>query len=405
MRELLRERDFVAYFGGRQAGRFAYGIEGVAIGWQVFLLRHQVFDLGLVGLLLFLPQVLLAIPAGFIADRFDRRIICALSCFAEMSAMLVFVALTLSHAATLAFYLAATALIGSAHALGAPAERSLLASIVHSSHYMRAQAFASSIGQLIVVAGPATGGALLILGAPFAFGFAAFLYAVAAACFLMLRPRPVEHADAPLLQAAIEGVHFIFRKPVLLGAISLDLFAVLFGGATALLPVYADQILHVGPAGLGLLRSAPAAGAALVATALVRYPLERRIGPQLYIAVAGFGVATIVFGISRNFLLSLAALAATGAFDVISVVIRSALVQLDTPDAMRGRVSAVENVFIGASNELGAFESGTLAAFAGTEFAVVAGGVGTLLVIGLWTLFFPQLRRFDRFAEPSARQV
>jgi hypothetical protein len=221
----------------------------------------------------------------------------------------------------------------------------------------------------------------------------------------MLRPRPVEQADAPLLQSAIEGVHYIFSKPVLLGAISLDLFAVLFGGATALLPVYADQILHVGPAGLGILRSAPAVGAALVATALVRYPLERRIGPQLYIAVAGFGVATIVFGVSRNFFLSLAALGAAGAFDMISVVVRSALVQLDTPDAMRGRVSAVENVFIGASNELGAFESGTLAAFTGTEFAVVAGGVGTLVVIGLWTVLFPQLRRFDRFVEASAQQV
>jgi MFS family permease len=174
---------------------------------------------------------------------------------------------------------------------------------------------------------------------------------------------------------------------------------VLFGGATALLPVYAARILHVGPAGLGLLRSAPAVGAAIVAATIARWPLEKRIGPLLYMTVAGFGVATIVFGVSKNLMLSLVALAATGAFDMVSVVIRNALVQLETPDAMRGRVSAVENVFIGASNELGAFESGTLAAFVGTEASVVIGGVGTLVVIGLWSVLFPQLRRFNRFGE------
>ena len=199
----------------------------------------------------------------------------------------------------------------------------------------------------------------------------------------------------------MEGIRFVFGRPVLLGAISLDLFAVLFGGATALLPVFASGILHVGPAGLGILRSAPAVGAAIVAGSIARWPLRNKIGPQLYVAVTGFGIATIVFGLSKNLALSLAALVATGAFDMVSVVIRNALVQLETPDAMRGRVTAVENVFIGASNELGAFESGTLAQFVGTEASVVIGGIGTLVVIGLWSVLFPQLRRFNRFGESA----
>jgi MFS family permease len=402
MRALFADRDFVAYFIARQGASVAYRMESVAVGWQVFLLRHQPFDLGLVGLVLFLPQVLLALPAGFIADRFDRRIVCTLCALADALGMLLFVWLAISGTHSLGAYLGATAFVGVAHALGTPAERSLLAGIVRSQHFVRAQAMMSSIGQLIVIAGPAVGGALLALGAPFAFGAAALVYAVAAIAFLGLRPKPVAAADVPLGRAAGEGVRYIWSRPVLFGAISLDLFAVLFGGAVALLPVYADQILHVGPAGLGLLRSAPAVGGTLVAAAIVRRPIERNIGPLMYLCVAGFGVATIVFGLSKNLWLSLIALALTGAFDMVSVVIRNLLVQLGTPDAMRGRVSAVENVFIGASNELGAFESGTLAAFIGTVPSVVVGGLGTLVVIGLWAFLFPQLRRFDRLEETQS---
>lgn len=402
MRELFADRDFVAYFLARQGSSFAYRIEGVAVGWQVFQLRQQPFDLGLVGLMLFVPEVLLALPAGFVADRFDRRLVSLAGALTELLGMTFFAILALRHSHSLAAYLGATLFVGAAHAIAAPSDRSLLAGIVRSSHFVRAQATTSSLGQLIVIAGPAIGGALLVLGAPYAFGVAALGYAMSACGYLALSPRgSAGGEELSLGKSAMEGIRFIFARPVLLGAISLDLFAVLFGGATVLLPVFASSILHVGPAGLGGLRSAPALGAAIVAATIARWPLQTRIGPLLYVGVAGFGIATIVFGLSKNLALSLVALVATGGFDMVSVVIRNALVQLETPNAMRGRVSAVENVFIGASNELGAFESGTLAAFVGTEASVVIGGVGTLVVIALWSVLFPQLRRFNRFGEDS----
>jgi MFS family permease len=402
VRELFSDRDFVAYFLASQGSSFAYRIEGVAVGWQVFQLRHLPFDLGLVGLMLFLPAVLLALPAGFIADRFDRRIVALSSALGELFGMLIFALLAVRETHSLVAYLAATFFVGAAHAIGMPSDRSLLAGIVHQSRFMRAQATTSSLGQLIVIAGPAVGGALLAFGAPYAFGAAALAYGASAGGYLALRPRGSAGGEQlSLARSALEGIRFIFSRRVLLGAISLDLFAVLFGGAVALLPVYAVSILHVGAAGLGILRSAPALGAAVMAGTIARFPLEKKIGPTLFVAVAGFGIATIVFGLSKNLTLSLVALVATGAFDMISVVIRNGLVQLETPNAMRGRVSAVENVFIGASNELGAFESGTLAAFVGTEASVVIGGIGTLVVIGLWSVLFPQLRRFNRFGEAA----
>ncbi|MBD5656070.1 MAG: MFS transporter, partial [Candidatus Eremiobacteraeota bacterium] len=222
-----------------------------------------------------------------------------------------------------------------------------------------------------------------------------------AATLAALRLARVTHAEPPQWRDAFEGLRFIASRPVIAGAISLDLFAVLFGGATALLPAFADTIFHVGPTGLGAMRSAPALGAAVVAAAIARRPLERHVGRTLLIAVAGFGLATIGFGIATNFVLSLALLVVVGGTDMVSVVIRSGLVQLATPNAMRGRVNAVENVFIGASNELGEFESGTLAGLIGVVPAVVAGGVGTLAVIALWGVFFPALRRADRIVEPA----
>jgi hypothetical protein len=303
--------------------------------------------------------------------------------------------LVLSGSRSIAVNLAAVAVIGIAHSLGDPVERTLLAGIVRSERFVRAQAMVTSVGQVITIAGPALGGLLIAIGLPVAFAAAAAAYGLAAGAFSFLAPRPAqERALEP--GEAVAGIRFIVHHPVILGAISLDLFAVLFGGATALLPIYATQILHVGPVGFGLLRSAPAVGAGLVAAVLARFPIARREGPLLMWCVAGFGVATIVFGISHDFVLSLLALAATGGFDVVSVVIRNTLVQLDTPDVMRGRVSAVENIFIGASNQLGAFESGALASLVGTVASVVVGGVGTLVVIALWAVLFPKLRRYDR---------
>jgi MFS family permease len=298
--------------------------------------------------------------------------------------------------------LGAVAFIGIAHAVGIPAQRSLLVNIVPKEHFVRAQALTSSIGQLVNIAGPALGGVLVAVGTPIAFAAAALAYVVATASFTFLRRHTVEYEPAPVLHAAMEGVRFIFRQRIILGAISLDLFAVLFGGATALLPVFATSILHVGPTGFGVLRAAPAAGAAMVAGYVARHSLARGAGRLLLVCVSGFGAATIAFGVSRNFLVSAVALVLTGAFDMVSVVIRSALVQLRTPNEMRGRVGAVENVFIGASNELGAFESGGVAALIGTQASVVLGGAATLVVIALWSLLFPELRRFEVIESPQA---
>ncbi|MDP9017894.1 MAG: MFS transporter [Candidatus Eremiobacteraeota bacterium] len=401
MRQLFREREFLAYFLARQSSVIAGTIEAVAIGWQIYSLRHSPFDLGLVGLILFLPQLLLALPAGVLADRVDRRIVCVSVALVEMAGLAMFVALTAGSGHSIGVYFAAVGLIGIAHAVGIPAERSLLAGIVHSDHFVRAQAMSSSLTQLFRIAGPALGGVLIAISTPVAFGLAGAGYALAAVGFACLKPRPAVVDDVPLMQAAIEGVRFIFARKILLGAISLDLFAVLFGGATALLPVYAAKILDVGPTGFGALRSAPAVGAAVVAAVISRRPIARKAGPLLFWCVAGFGVSTIIFGLSKNFWLTLGALMCLGGFDMVSVVIRSVLVQLRTPDEMRGRVGAVENIFIGASNELGEFESGTLAGLIGAEASVVAGGIATLVVIAIWALGFPALRTFDRLQGDS----
>ena len=400
MRELLRDREFLAYFAARQGARLGYSIETVAIAWQVYGLRHSPLDIGLVGLVLFVPQLFLAIPAGMLADRFDRRVVCVTCALGEMAAQLGFMALVLSGSRSLAVNLAAVAVVGVAHALGDPAERALLVGIVRSEHFVRAQAMTTSVTEVVTIVGPALGGVLIAVGLPVAFAVAAGSYALAALAFSFLTPRLT---DERMLEAgaAIGGIRFIFKHPVILGAISLDLFAVLFGGATALLPVYAAQILHVGPIGFGALRSAPAVGAALVAAYLARRPIARHAGPLLMWCVAGFGVATIVFAFSHDLVLSLLALAATGGFDVVSVVIRVTLVQLDTPDAMRGRVGAIENIFIGASNQLGAFESGALAALVGTVASVAIGGIATLAVIALWAVLFPSLRSYDRIGGES----
>ncbi len=406
MRRLFRERDFLAYFVARQSSVLAFSIESTAIGWQIFALRHRPFDLGLVGLTLFLPQLLLALPAGLLADRFDRRLICLVMAVAEILAMCLFIGLSVVGSHSVAAYFAAVAVIGVAHALGDPATRTLLVNVVEAEHYPRAIALSQSVAQLLSIAGPALGGALIALGPPIAFAGAAAAYAVAGVGFASLpRRSPERRVEEPLMRSASTGIRFIFSKKVVLGAISLDLFAVLFGGATALLPVYAVSILQVGPLGFGALRAAPAVGAALVAVYLSRRPIERHAGSALLWCVAGFGVATILFGLSKVFIVSFLALACTGGFDMVSMVIRGVLVQLGTPDALRGRVSAVENVFLGASNELGAFESGAVAALLGTEASVVLGGVATLAVVGLSSWLFPDLRRYDRLLPMAAASI
>jgi MFS family permease len=372
----------------------AYGVESAAIAWQIYILRHSPFDLGLIGLLLFVPTLALALPAGYLADRFDRKTIAALGSGAEMLALLIFVGLSLQ-TRSVGVYFGAVFLIGIMHAAGVAAERSLLTNIVPASAFVRATALSQSANQVLAVLAPALAGLLLAHSTTVAFAAAAGLYGVGALCFAALRPKFTETGEVPTWRSSLDGLRYVWRHKVVLGAISLDLFAVLFGGAVALLPIYATQILHVGPTGFGALRAASGAGAALVAVGIARFPLKGRLGPLLFWCVAGFGLSTIVFGISKSFWLSLLSLAFVGGFDMVSMVIRNVLVQLGTPNAMRGRVSSIENVFIGASNELGAFESGTVAAWIGAEASVLVGGVGTLIVVALWAWGFPRLRRYD----------
>jgi MFS family permease len=397
-------RNRLAFFVGMLSGDVAYQIQSVAVAWHVFTLQHRPLDLGLVGLALFLPTFAFALPAGVFADRHDRRAIAVGSGLIEALCAAGFVIAIGLHVRALAPYLGILTIVGIARAFGAPAERSLLPSIVAPERYMRAQATYAALREVAVIGGPALGGALVALSTQLAFAVAIAALVVFAFAIAALRidahDRPV---TPPTWRDAFEGLRFIRAQPIIAGAITLDLFAVLFGGATALLPAFADGIFQSGPSGLGALRSAPAVGAALVAAMLARRPLRRHVGRTLLVAVAGFGCATIAFGLSRSFVVSLVMLAIVGGTDMISVVIRSSLVQLATPDAMRGRVNAVENVFIGASNELGAFESGSLAALIGVVPCVVAGGCGTLAIIALWGIFFPALRRADRIEQrPNA---
>jgi len=391
-------RNIAAYFFAFLTGEGAGQIQTVAIGWTVYAIHHRAFDLGLVGLAMFSPALLLVFVTGHVADRFDRKRIVIVAALAEAAGSLVLAGFALAHVRDLALTLGVVAFLGTARAFGNPAERTILVNIVGRGVYVKVQARYSSMRELVVIAGPAVGGALLAASDATAFVVAAVLIFASLAAFATVRVQATQRAaGAPLdANSALDGLRFILSRPIVLGAITLDLFAVLFGGASALLPVYAVQILHVGAFGFGMLRSAGGVGAATMAVVLSHRPPRRRVGRTLLYTVAGFGAATLVFAFSRNVWLSIAALAAAGAFDMVSVVIRQALVQLNTPDAMRGRVNAVESVFIGASNELGSFESGTLAQFLGPVAAVAIGGAATLLIVAGTAAFFPALRNSDR---------
>ena len=382
-------------------------VQSVSVGWQVYDLTQSPLALGLVGLVEFVPMFLLALPAGELADRFDpRRIITLASLLEALSSGLLLVFVLTRHTSVWPLY-AIILLYGTARGFSGPATRSLLPFLVPPENLPKSLAWGSSITQLAIIAGPALGGFAYALGPAIAYGSALLASLASAAGMLFLGGRRLA-ADTAVLASRLarvrEGIAFVRSRPVVFGAISLDLFAVLLGGAVSLLPVYARDILHVGPTGLGILRSAPALGAALTALFLTRRPVERRVGHTMFAAVAIFGIGTIVFGVSRNFDLSLTALAVTGAADQISVYIRSALVQFATPDAMRGRVSSVSTLFISASNELGGFESGVTAALIGTVPAVVVGGVGTLVVVAAWMRVFPRLRTVDRMRDVMPRE-
>jgi MFS family permease len=375
----------------------------VAFGWQVYDLSHSVFNLGLIGLAQFLPQLCLTLIVGHAADRFDRRRIAQICQLLEgtLAALLTIACLTEHQSLPLIFSCAA--LIGMARAFEAPSMQSLLPSLVAREHLPQSLAWAASARQAAVITGPALGGLIYALDASAVYLGCTLAY-LAAAFWLQRLPKGVARpaAEPASLKSALAGITFIRSKPAVLGAISLDLFSVLLGGATALLPVYARDILHTGPWGLGLLRTAPAIGALSMSLYLARHPLQHRVGRTMGLAVALFGLTTIVFGLSRWFPLSLVSLVLMGASDMVSVVVRSSLVQLETPDAMRGRVNAVNFIFIGTSNQLGEFESGVTAAWLGSMPAVVLGGVGTLVVVALWRRWFPELFARDHLA-PTPR--
>jgi MFS family permease len=388
---------FVRYWFARAAASFGFQMLSVAVGWQVYAMTGSAFDLGLIGLVQFVPSVLLALPAGHVADQFERRrILVACQTIETIAMVLLAVGTCLSWFDEHGIF-AMLLVIGVAKAFEFPTAQALLPSLVPADLFPRATATATSASQAATIVGPALGGLLYAFGAQVVYALSAFLYFFATLLYFTLRSeREPPRREPATLKTLFAGVHFIRERPVVLGAISLDLFAVLFGGATALLPIFARDILHTGPWGLGLLRAAPAVGALAMGVWLGRHALQRRVGAIMFACVAGFGIATIVFALSSSFALSLAALAALGALDMVSMVIRSALVQLETPDAMRGRVSAVNSIFINTSNQLGEFESGLTAAWFGAVGAVVIGGVGTLAVVALWAWRFPALRRRER---------
>ena len=390
---LASHPSFLRFWAGRVAGTMGNQMVQVAVGWQMYDLTHSAWNLGLVGLFQFVPALALALVSGHVADRHDRRHIVSLTLTLQLVVALVLLLATHEGWISRELILGVSLLLGVARSFQMTAQQALTPLLVPAPILARAMAFSSSGNQAAIIGGPALGGFLYAAGASVVYAVCAALFVVGASLVWSARydHKPVPRAPVTL-DTLLAGVRFIRAKPVVLGAISLDLFAVLLGGATALLPIYARDILHVGPEGLGLLRGAPAMGALLMSLVLARWTIRSRAGVILFACVAVFGVTTIVFGVSHWVWLSMAALFINGAVDMVSVVVRQTLVQLDTPDEMRGRVSAVNAIFIGASNQLGEFESGATAALFGPVGAVVLGGAGTLVVVGLWMRWFPELR-------------
>ncbi|MGZ5271947.1 MAG: MFS transporter [Ramlibacter sp.] len=397
---LFEHRAFVRFWTARLAGTAAAQMLMLAIGWQMYQLTGSAWDLGLVGLAQFAPSLAVALVAGHVADRHHRARLVMVCLGVQGVVALLLLAGTHGAWASRGLLLAVSLLLGALRPFQMSAQQALLPALVPPGLLARARALGSAGIQAAVIAGPALAGLLFVTGFVVVYGTCAALFALGAALCLRVRyERPPAVREPVTLQSLLAGLRFVGGSRLLLGAVTLDLFAVLLGGATALLPIFASEVLHVGPRGLGLLRAAPAAGALVAAAALARWPLARHVGPRLLGAVALFGLCMVVFGLSTSFAVSLAALAVSGAADMVSVIVRQTLMQIETPDAMRGRVAAVNTLFIGASNQLGEFESGATAALLGPVGSVVAGGCGTLLVAALWLRLFPRLARRDRFQE------
>lgn len=390
----FRHRPFLSYWVARFLTTFATMIVSVAVGWQVYDLTRDPFDLGIVGIVQFLPSLLLVLVTGVVADRFGRRLIMTLSSLIEAGCAVALLLLTLRGLAGPLPIFVVLAMFGIARAFYGPASSSLFANLVPPEDFANAIAWNSSAWQTATIVGPVAGGLLYGLSAETAYITAAVLMLVAALLVFTI-PKPAQQTatDKPTMETLFAGFRYIWSEKIVLGAISLDLFAVLLSGASALLPVYARDILELGPWGLGLLRSAPGIGAICVAVWLAGHPIRDHAGKIMLGFVGLFGAVTVLFGVSTIAWLSILALALLGATDMFSVYIRETLIQLWTPDDVRGRVNAVNQVFVGASNEVGEFRAGTMAALIGTVPAVVIGGIGAVAVAGLWAWLFPALRR------------
>jgi MFS family permease len=414
--EAFASRDFKRYQLARMVAILGAEAQSVAVAWQVYSITHRALDLGFTGLALFLPGLLFLLPAGHAADRFDRREIILLCYGLQVVCSCALLGLARSGTSSVLGIYAVLFAIGTGRAFSGPASAALIPHLVPEKHFVNAVTWGGAIFQFANIAGPALGGLLFTMplvglaarmhlegaGLVYVFTLATLGWFLVLVASLHARPGRMEHRDISV-KVVLAGFQYMRRSGLLLGASTLDLFVVLLGGATALMPIFAHEVLHQGPPGLGLLRAAPAAGAVAMSLGMARFPFTRRAGRQLFASVGIFGAATVVFGLSRSLWLSLGALAAAGAADAVSVVIRGSLLQLATPIEMRGRVSAVNSLFIGASNELGAFESGLTAQWWGAVRATVAGGVGALAVAGVWAALFPSLRRADELTVEALR--
>jgi MFS family permease len=414
--EAFAYRDFRRYQLARVAVILGAEAQAVAVAWQVYSFTHRALDLGYTGLALFLPGLLLLLPSGHVADRFDRRLIILICYSVQILCTTALLLLTRFGPHSIYPIYGVLLFVGTARAFSGPASSALLPDLVPEKHFVNAVTWGGAIWQFSNITGPALGGLLFTLpftrfvpnttlegaGIVYVFTLGTLGWFLILVGSLRARPGRMEHKAASI-KVVMAGFQYMMRSSLLLGASSLDLFVVLLGGASALLPIFAHEILHQGPAGLGLLRAAPAAGALMMSLAMARFPFKNKAGLRLFICVAIFGASTVVFGLSHNLWLSMAALALGGGADTISVIIRGSLLQLGTPPEMRGRVSAVNALFIGASNELGEFESGLTAQWWGAVRATVVGGVGALAVAGVWAALFPGLRRADELTAEALR--
>jgi MFS family permease len=402
---VFREPSYARFWFARICSTISFQVAAVAVGWQMYDLTRSTFALGMVGLAQFLPMLLLMLLVGHVADRFNRKTIVGICQIFEGATLALLAAASYLHRLHPIGIYCAVAAIGAARAFESPSTQAMVPGLVEPVQVPQAIAWSASANQTASIVGPALGGLLYAFGAHVPYALCACLFGLASLLSSTIVSRRRAPGKAPATAKSIlAGIHYIRERRNILGAISLDLFVVLLGGATALLPAYARDILHTGPWGLGVLRLSPALGALSTSVFLAHHPIRKQAGPRMFAAVILFGAATIAFALSRNVWLSMAILSVLGAADVVSVVVRSSLVQIETPDEMRGRVSAVNSLFIGTSNQLGEFESGVTASWFGIVRATILGGAGSILIALVWMGVFPGLRRLQRLeAETIAK--